>query len=65
MKMNKWISMKIEVKGTQAKLFLDDNMQPSLIVNDLKHGVNLSGTIGLWVEVGTEGYFKDLKITRK
>jgi hypothetical protein len=65
MKMNKWISMKIEVKGTQAKLFLDDNMQPSLIVNDLKHGANLSGTIGLWVEVGTEGYFKDLKITRK
>ena len=30
--MNKWITMRIEVKGTQAKLFLDKNKQPSLIV---------------------------------
>jgi hypothetical protein len=63
MEMNKWITMRIEVKDAQAKLFLDNNKQPSLIVNDLKHGADLSGSIGLWVEVGTEGYFKDLKIT--
>jgi hypothetical protein len=61
MEMNKWITMRIEVKDTQAKLFLDNNIQPSLIVNDLKHGETLSGAIGLWVEVGTEGYFSDLK----
>jgi hypothetical protein len=36
-----------------------------LIVNDLKHGANASGAIALWVDVGTEGYFKDLKITKK
>ena len=41
MEMNKWITMRIEVKDTQAKLFLDNNKQPSLIVNDLKHGANL------------------------
>ena len=61
MEMNKWITMRIEVKDAQAKLFLDNNKQPSLIVNDLKHGADLSGAIGLWVEVGTEGYFSDLK----
>jgi len=65
MEMNKWITMRIEVKDAQAKLFLDNNKQPSLIVNDLKHGADLSGAIALWVEVGTEGYFKDLKITNK
>jgi hypothetical protein len=65
MEMNKWITMRIEVKDTQAKLFLNNNMQPSLVVNDLKHGANLSGSIGLWVDVGTEGYFADLKITTK
>ena len=65
MEMNKWITMRIEVKDSQAKLFLDNNTQPSLIVNDLKHGANLSGAIGLWVEIGTEGYFKDLKVMRK
>jgi hypothetical protein len=36
-----------------------------LIVNDLKHGADLSGAIGLWVEVGTEGYFADLKVYQK
>jgi len=65
MEMNKWITMRIEVKGAQAKLFLNNNMQPSLIVNDLKYGADLSGALGLWVEVGTEGYFKDLTITKK
>jgi hypothetical protein len=32
--------MRIEVEGTKAKLFLNNNKQPSLIVNDLKHGDN-------------------------
>lgn len=65
MELNKWITMRIEVNGAQAKLFLDNNQQPSLIVNDLKHGAKASGAIALWVEVGTEGYFKDLKIIKK
>jgi hypothetical protein len=64
MGLNEWITMRIEVKGKQARLFLNDNKQPSLIVNDLKLGDNLSGAIGLWVDTGTEGYFKDLKITK-
>lgn len=65
MELNRWITMRIEVNGAQAKLFLDNNKQPSLIVNDLKHGANTSGAIALWVDVGTEGYFKDLKITKR
>ena len=65
MEMNKWITMRIEVKDAQANLFIDKNQQPSLIVNDLKHGANASGAIALWVETGTEGYFKDLKITKQ
>ena len=62
MEMNKWITMRIEVKDAQAKLFLNNNTHPSLIVNDLKHGADVSGAAALWVEVGTEGYFSDLKI---
>jgi len=65
MGLNEWITMRIEVKGKQAKLFLNGNKQPSLIVNDLKLGDNISGAIGLWVDAGTEGYFKDLKITKQ
>jgi hypothetical protein len=65
MGLNEWIKMKIEVKGQQAKLFLNDNKQPSLIVNDLKLGDSASGGIGLWVETGTEGLFSDVKVNKE
>ncbi len=63
MGLNEWIKMKIEIKGSQARLFLNQSKQPSLIVNDLKQGADRSGSVGLFVDVGTEGYFRNLKIT--
>lgn len=62
MELNKWIAIKIIVKGQQAKLYLDGRKQPSLIVNDLKLGKTSKGGIGLFVDIGTEGFFKDLII---
>jgi hypothetical protein len=62
MGLNEWISLKIEVKNEKAKLYLNDGKHPVLMVNDLKHGANASGGIGLWVDVGTEGYFTDLNV---
>jgi hypothetical protein len=62
MGLKEWIDLKIEVNGAQAKLFINGHKQPSLIVNDLKHGPNTSGALGLWVDVGTEGYFSDVGI---
>ncbi|MCE7042767.1 hypothetical protein [Dyadobacter sp. CY312] len=64
MELNKWITLRIEVKGASAKLFIDKNPQPSLVVNDLKLGPDASGGVALWVEVGTEGFFTDLKISK-
>jgi hypothetical protein len=62
MALNEWIKIKIIVKDSIAQLFINDSKQPDLIVNDLKHGPDFSGAIGLWVDVGTEGYFSDLKV---
>jgi hypothetical protein len=62
MGLNEWITLKIVVIDNQAKLFINDSKQPSLIVNDLKLGSNVVGAIGLWVDIGTEGYFSDVKI---
>jgi len=31
-------------------------------VNDLKHGADASGGVGLWVDIGTEGHFTNLHI---
>ena len=65
MGMNEWITMRIEVEGQKAELYINNAKQPSLIVTDLKHGANLSGAVALFIEVGTEGYFRDLKIINK
>lgn len=62
MGLNEWITMKIAVKAEKAKLYLNGQEHPVLMVNDLKHGANASGAIGLWVDIGTEGHFTDLSI---
>lgn len=58
-----WIDFKVEVKDSVAKLYINNSKNPVLIVNDLKYGSDIKGSIGLWSEVGTDAYFKDLKIT--
>jgi len=64
MGLNEWIRIKIVVSGVTAKLYLNNNKEPSLIVNDLKLGADQSGGIGLFVDIGTEGYFADVKISK-
>jgi len=63
MGLNEWITMRIEVKGKEARLFLNNSKYPVFVVKDLKLGENAEGGIGLWVDGGTEGLFKDLKVT--
>lgn len=53
--------MRIHVMGEMAELFINNAKYPSFIVNKMK-GTSRVGTIGLYVDIGTEGYFKGLKI---
>jgi len=59
-----WIKLKIVVQGSNAQLFINDSKNPNLIVNNMKMGAGQSGALGLWVDIGTEGYFKDLIVTK-
>lgn len=60
-----WTKLRIVVDGQHAKLFVHDNEQPTLIVNDLKHGPDMEGAIGLYIDMGTEGFFRNLQVTAK
>lgn len=62
MGLNEWITLRIEVKGVGAKLFINHYPQPALVVNDLRHGAGLRGAIGLFVDQGTEGFFETVKV---
>lgn len=56
-----WTTMRIEVKGTTAKLFVHGAAQPTLIVSDLKLGTS-KGTLGLWIGPGTIAHFANLRL---
>jgi len=57
-----WTAMRIEVTGTTARLFVNANTEPNLIVTDLKLGAS-EGGVALWIGAGTEGFFSNLRMT--
>jgi hypothetical protein len=61
---NEWITMRIEVNGQKAYMFINNAKYSTLVVDKMK-GKTTHGAIGLWVDIGTIGYFKDLKVTKK
>jgi hypothetical protein len=61
--LNEWIQLKIEVKDKRATLFINNSPAPALVVDSLNQSVITEGAIGLWVDIGTEGYFSDLRIS--
>jgi hypothetical protein len=59
-----WTKIKIEVSGAKAQLYVNGAPQPALIVNDLKLG-DSKGGVALWIGLGTEGYFSDLRVSQR
>lgn len=61
--LDEWITLKAVIHGATAKFYLNDLTEPVLIVEQMKLGADARGAVGLFVDIGTEGFFKDLKIT--
>ena len=58
-----WTKVKIEVRGDRARLYVQGAQQPTLLVNDLKHGQSQGG-IALWVGPGTVAHFSKLRVSK-
>ena len=61
--MDKWIHLKAEIAGAGAKFYVDDMETPALVVDEMFGGAELRGGVGLYVDNGTEGNFKNLQVT--
>jgi hypothetical protein len=57
-----WTKVKIEVRGEQARLYVHDQQQPTLIVNDVKSGAQGTGAVALWVGPGTIAHFRNVTV---
>lgn len=62
--LNEWITMRLEINGDMAEMFVNDLKYSSFVVDKML-GKNKKGSIGLYVDIGTVGYFRDLKVTKR
>jgi hypothetical protein len=60
--LNEWSHIRAEIENDNGKFYVNDELV--LSVDDLKHG-DSKGKIGLYVDIGTDGYFKNLVVTKK
>lgn len=60
-----WTTVRIDVRGPRAHLYVHGQEQPTLIVNDLKSGVQRSGKVALWINYGTVAHFRNLTVEQK
>lgn len=59
-KPDQWINLKLEISRSQVLVHINDKL--NLVINDLK-AVPAKGRIGLFVDIGTDGYFANLQVT--
>jgi hypothetical protein len=62
--LNEWITMRIEVNGTSAEMFINGMKYSSFVVDKMLGNIK-KGSVGLYVDIATIGYFKDLKVIKK
>jgi hypothetical protein len=59
----KWTRIRIEVQGEHARLYVNGQSQPTLIVNDLKTGAEGRGAVALWLDSSTVAHFRGLRVS--
>ena len=52
------------MNGETAEMFINDMKYSSFVVDKML-GKNNRGYVGLYVDIGTIGYFKDVKVTKR
>ena len=50
------------MRGDRARLYVNGNEQPTLIVNDVKTGASAKGAVALWLGPGTVAHFRNLTV---
>ncbi|MBR3224365.1 MAG: hypothetical protein IKF78_03490 [Atopobiaceae bacterium] len=61
--MDEWVHIKAEVTGASAKFYVDNMDAPALVVPQMFGGSDARGAVGLYVDNGTQGHFKNLTIS--
>ena len=60
--LEEWITLRAVIHDAKGSFYVNDMETPVLVVEDMIHGADARGSIGLFVDIGTEGFFRDLTI---
>lgn len=61
--LNSWIHLKAVIQDNRAEFTLNHSATPTLVVENLLRGPDLRGSVGFFVDIGTEAFFRKLEIT--
>ncbi len=61
--MDEWVHIKAEVTGAEGRFYVDNMSEPALVVPKMFAGEDARGGIGLYVDNGTDGLFRNLQVT--
>lgn len=61
--MDEWVRIKAEVAGSEGRFYVDDMDTPALVVPNMFGGANARGGVGLYVDNGTDGLFRNLRVS--
>lgn len=60
--LDEWITVKAVIENERAEFYLNQDGKPVLVVEDMKHGTGQKGSLGIFVDVGTEAFVSELKV---
>ena len=60
--LDEWVELKAVIQDDHAEFYLNEEAEPVLSVDGLKHGKDAHGSVGFFSEIGTEAFFKDLEV---
>lgn len=60
--LNEWITVKAVIENERAKFYINGEKQPALAVAHMKHGSGRHGSVGIFVDIGTEAFISRLTV---
>lgn len=60
--LDQWITVKAVIEDERASFYIDGEDQPTLVVDKMKHGKGEHGSLGIFVDIGTEAFVSEMKV---
>lgn len=61
--LDEWFIVTAVIEDSQAAFYLNHEKTPVLAVQEMKHGVGQHGSLGIFVDIGTEALISEISVT--